>query len=226
MKSSEQLELKLVLKCDVKGSVEAVREALNKLSTNEVKVNVLHAGVGAISESDIMLASASNAIVLGFGVRPEPNARGIAEREKVEIRTYRIIYEMVDEVRKAMEGLLAPEAKEKVIGHAEVRDLFKISKVGTIAGCRVTDGKALRSARVRVLRDHVPVYEGRVGSLKHFKDDVREVESGLECGVSVDGYNDLKLKDVIEFYQVEEVARTLQTPPAGKRPPGGVEAHP
>jgi translation initiation factor IF-2 len=225
MKSGESLELKVVLKADVKGSVEAVRDALNNLSTQEVKVNVVHGGVGAISESDILLASTTGGIVVGFNVRPDGEARGIAEREGVEIRTYKIIYEMLDDVRKAQEGLLAPETKENVVGHAEVRNIFRVSKVGTIAGCRVVDGKAMRAARVRVLRDSVQVYESKVGSLKHFKNDAREVESGLECGVSVEGFNDLKEGDVLEFFQVEVVARKLAAPVPGKRP-GGAEAHP
>ncbi|MBI5510280.1 MAG: translation initiation factor IF-2 [Deltaproteobacteria bacterium] len=227
MKGGEVLELNIVLKADVKGSVEAIRDAANKLSTDEVKVNVRYGGVGAITESDIMLASASKGIVIGFNVRPDANARDIAAREGVEIRMYKIIYEVLDDVRKAMEGLLAPESKEKLVGHAEVREIFKIAKIGTIAGCRVTDGKALRSARVRILRDSVPVFEGKVASLKHFKNDAREVEAGLECGVSIEGFNDIKPADVIEFFQVEEIARTLDAPPpSGKRPGGGAEARP
>jgi translation initiation factor IF-2 len=217
MQGNEALELKLVLKGDVKGSVEAVREALIKLSTDEVKVNVIQYAVGGITESDIMLAAASDGLVVGFGVRPDTNARQVAEREGVEIRTYKIIYEMVDDVKKAMEGLLEPEINEKIVGHAEVRELFRVSKVGTIAGCRVVDGKAMRSAKVRVLRDSVQVYEGRVASLKHFKDDAREVETGLECGCGVDGFNDVKQGDVLEFFQVEEIARTLDGGASGKR---------
>jgi translation initiation factor IF-2 len=216
-----------VLKADVKGSVEAVQEALLKLSTDEVKVTVLLAGVGGITESDIVLASASEGLVFGFNVRPDANARAVAEREAVEIRTFKVIYEMVDSVKQAMEQKLKPVVSEKIVGHAEVRELFRVSKVGTIAGCRVVDGKAMRSARVRVMRDNVEVYEGRVGSLKHFKDDAREVESGLECGVSVEAFNDVKQGDVLEFFLVEEIARKLDSPAAGQRPGGGgVEAHP
>ena len=228
MKGGEALELKIVLKADVKGSVEALTQALLKLATNEVKVNVLYGGVGAITESDISLASTSKGIIIGFNVRPDNNARAIAEREGVEIRTYKIIYEVLDDVRKAMEGLLAPESKEKIVGHAEVREIFKITKVGTIAGCKVTDGKALRSARVRVVRDSVPVFEGKVASLKHFKNDAREVEAGLECGVSVEGFNDIKPEDVIEFFTLEEIARTLESAaaPGGKPPRGNAEARP
>ncbi|OGQ84173.1 MAG: translation initiation factor IF-2, partial [Deltaproteobacteria bacterium RIFOXYA12_FULL_58_15] len=225
MKGNETLELRVVLKADVKGSVEAVQEALEKLSTDEVKVNVIQGGVGAITESDIMLAAASQGYVFGFGVRPDANARLVADREGVDVRTYTIIYEMVDAVKKAMEGLLTPESKEKVVGHAEVREVFRVSKVGTIAGCRVTDGKAMRAAKVRVLRDSVQVYEGKVSSLKHFKDDAREVDSGLECGVGVEGFNDVKQGDVLQFFQVEEIARTLESTQGGKRSPGA-EAHP
>jgi translation initiation factor IF-2 len=227
MEGKESLELRVVLKADVQGSIEAVRDALVKLSTEEVKVTVLLSGVGGVKESDIVLASASEGIVLGFNVRPDPNAIRVAEREGVEIRTYKVIYEMVDDVKKAMEGLLEPERQEKVIGHAEVRDLFRVSKVGTIAGCRVIDGKAMRSARIRVVRDSVPVYEGKVGSLKRFKDDAREVESGMECGVSVEGFNDVKNGDVLEFFQVEEVRRSLAAPAAAERPDSPPpEAHP
>jgi translation initiation factor IF-2 len=229
MQGQAGLELKIVLKADVQGSVEAVRGALLKLATDEVKVNVIYGGVGAIKESDIMLAAASGGIVLGFGVRPDTNARIISEREGVEVRTYTIIYEAIDDVRRAMEGLLTPESREKVVGRAEVRDLFKVSKVGTIGGSRVLEGKAMRSARVRVLRDSVQIYEGKVSSLRHFKNDVREVDTGLECGIGVEGYNDLKAGDVIEFFTIEEVARTL-SPAAGAPSKRGAapayEAHP
>jgi len=217
MAGQSQLELKIVLKADVQGSAEAVKDALHKLSTPEVKVNVIYSGVGGISESDITLAAASNGIVMGFGVRPDGNARTVAEREGVEIRTYAIIYEMLDDVRKAMEGLLAPESREKIIGRAEVREIFRVSKIGTVAGSRVVDGKAQRSARVRVLRDNVQVFDGKVSSLRSFKDDVREVDQGAECGVSLEGYQDVKPGDVLEFYQVEEVARRLETAPTGGR---------
>jgi translation initiation factor IF-2 len=223
------LELKIVLKADVQGSVEAVRDALLALSTPEVKVNVVYAGVGGVKESDITLAAASKGIVLGFNVRPDANARDIAEREGVEIRSYNIIYEVLDEIRLALQGLLAPESREKMLGHAEVREVFRITKVGQIAGCRVTDGKAMRSARVRVVRDSVQIHDGRVSSLKHFKNDVREVDAGQECGVGIEDYNDIKVGDVLEFYQIEEIARTLPSSAVtGKRPVGGpgVSAHP
>jgi len=209
MSGEERLELKLVVKADVQGSIEAVKGALVKLATDEVGVSIIYGGVGGVTESDIMLAAASNGLVLGFNVRPDSNARRIADREGVEIRPYNIIYELVDDVKKAMEGLLSPESKENIVGHAEVRDLFRVSKVGLVAGCRVVDGKALRAAGVRVLRDSVEVYSGTVGSLFHFKDSVREVESGSECGISVDGFSDVKVQDVIEFFTTEQVNRTL-----------------
>lgn len=230
MQDGGAIELKLVLKADVQGSVEAVKGAIEKLSTAEVKVNVIYGGVGGIKESDIMLAAASKGLVLGFGVRPDSSARAIADREGVEVRTYNIIYEALDDIRKAMEGLLTPETREKVVGRAEVRELFRVSKVGTIGGSRVVEGKAQKSARVRVLRDSKHIYEGKVLSLRHFKNDVREVETGLECGIGVEGYNDLKAGDVIEFYTTEEVARTLgaATASAPKRGAGGqgADAHP
>ncbi len=228
MAGQESLELKIVLKADVQGSAEAVKDALTKLTTPEVKVNVIYSGVGGISESDITLAAASTGIVVGFGVRPDGKARTIAEREGVEIRTYAIIYEMLDDVRKAMEGLLTPESREKIVGRCEVREIFRVSKIGTIAGCRVVDGKAQRSARIRVLRDNVQVFDGKVSSLRSFKNDVREVDAGAECGVSLEGYQDVKPGDVLEFYQVEEVARRLETTPAGggRRGPAASENRP
>jgi translation initiation factor IF-2 len=174
-----------------------------------VQVEVIHRGVGAISENDVLLAAASDAIIIGFHVRPDARARAAAEREGVDIRMYRVIYEVVEDVRKAMEGLLAPEEREVVLGSAEVRDTFKISGTGTVAGCFVADGAIPRSARVRVVRDGVEVYEGAIASLKRFKDDVREVREGFECGILVDGFNDVKVGDVIEAYKIEEVQRTL-----------------
>ncbi|MCK5690766.1 translation initiation factor IF-2, partial [Myxococcota bacterium] len=222
MSGEKTLDLNIVLKGDVNGSVEAVRESVLKLSTDEVKVNVIYGGVGAIKEADIMLASASKGIVVGFAVRPDNKARQIATREGVEIRTYTIINELLDEIRLAMEGLLTPESREKVLGRADVRETFRITKAGMIAGCRVTNGKAIRSARIRLLRDSVQVFDGRVSSLKHFKDDAREVESGLECGIGLDGYNDIKVGDAIEFYEMEEVARTLDG--AAKKDAGKAKA--
>ena len=201
--------LRIIIKADQGGPAEALADALAQLSTSEVKVEVVHRGVGAITDSDVLLAKASNAIIIGFHVRPDSNARASAEREKVEIRTYRIIYEAVEEVKAAMEGLLAPEKKEVVLGEAEVRQLFKIAKVGTIAGSFVRSGVIPRTARVRVIRDGVEVYDGTLASLKRFKDDVREVREGFECGIGVENFNDLKVGDLIEAYRVEEIARSL-----------------
>jgi translation initiation factor IF-2 len=202
--------LRIIIKADQGGPAEALADALGQLSTPEVKVEIVHRGVGAITDSDVLLAKASNAIIVGFHVRPDSNARASAEREKVEIRTYRIIYEAVEEVRAAMEGLLAPEKKEVVLGEAEVRQTFKIAKVGTIAGCFVRSGVIPRTARVRVIRDGVEVYEGTIASLKRFKDDVREVREGFECGIGVENFNDVKVGDLIEAYRIEEVARSLE----------------
>jgi len=201
--------LRIIIKADQGGPAEALADALAQLSTPEVKVEVVHRGVGAITDSDVLLAKASNAIIIGFHVRPDSNARASAEREKVEIRTYRIIYEAVEEVKAAMAGLLAPEKKEVVLGEAEVRQLFKIAKVGTIGGSFVRSGVIPRTARVRVVRDGVEVYDGTLASLKRFKDDVREVREGFECGIGVENFNDLKVGDLIEAYRIEEVARSL-----------------
>jgi translation initiation factor IF-2 len=201
--------LKIIIKADQGGPAEALADALAQLSTAEVKVEVVHRGVGAITDSDVLLAKASNAIIIGFHVRPDSNARASAERERVEIRTYRIIYEAVDEVKSAMEGLLAPEKKEVVLGEAEVRQIFKIAKVGTIAGSFVRSGVIPRTAKVRVIRDGVEVYDGTLASLKRFKDDTREVREGFECGIGVENFNDVKVGDLIEAYRIDEVARTL-----------------
>jgi translation initiation factor IF-2 len=201
--------LRVIIKADQGGPAEALADALGQLSTGEVKVEVVHRGVGAISESDVLLAKASGAIIVGFHVRPDSNARASAERERVEIRTYRVIYEAVEEVRAAMEGLLAPEKKEVVLGEAEVRQLFKIAKVGTIAGSFVRSGVIPRTARVRIIREGVEVYEGAIASLKRFKEDAREVREGFECGIAIENFNDLKVGDLIEAYRIEEVARTL-----------------
>jgi len=201
--------LKIIIKADQGGPAEALADALAQLSTAEVKVEVVHRGVGAITDSDVLLAKASNAIIIGFHVRPDSNARASAERERVEIRTYRIIYEAVDEVKAAMEGLLAPEKKEVVLGEAEVRQVFKIAKVGTIAGSFVRSGVIPRTAKVRVVRNGVEVYDGTLASLKRFKDDAREVREGFECGIGVENFNDVKVGDLIEAYRIDEVARTL-----------------
>ncbi|HSU13446.1 translation initiation factor IF-2 [Longimicrobium sp.] len=201
--------LNLVIKGDVDGSVQALSDSLEQLSTNEVRVQVIHRGVGAINESDVLLASTSNAIVVGFHVRPTGEARAVAEREDVDIRLYNIIYEAVEEVKSAMEGLLAPEQREVLLGTAQVRQLFKVPRVGTVAGCMVTSGVLDRRGRIRVIRDAVQVYEGELESLKRFKDDAREVREGFECGLNIRNFNDVKVGDVLECYRVEEVARTL-----------------
>ncbi|HTH64010.1 MAG TPA: translation initiation factor IF-2 [Gemmatimonadales bacterium] len=203
--------LRIIIKADQGGPAEALADALGQLSTAEVKVEVVHRGVGAITDSDVLLAKASGAIIIGFHVRPDSNARTSAERERVEIRTYRIIYEAVDEVRAAMEGLLAPEKKEVILGEAEVRQLFKVAKVGTIAGSFVRSGIIPRTGRVRVVRSGVEVYDGTLASLKRFKDDVREVREGFECGIGIENFNDVKVGDLIEAYRIEEVARSLDT---------------
>ena len=200
-------DLNLVVKADVQGSVEALRQSLEKLSNDEVRVRVIHGGVGAISETDVLLASASNAIIIGFNVRPDANVSAAAERENVDIRTYRIIYNAIEDVEKAMKGLLAPEFKENVIGHVEVRQTFKASGVGTIAGSYVTDGKVTRNASVRLLRDGVVAFEGQLSSLKRFKDDAREVQAGYECGLTLENFNDIKEGDILEVYEVVEVER-------------------
>jgi translation initiation factor IF-2 len=201
--------LRLIIKADQGGPAEALADALAQLSTGEVRVDVVLRGVGAITESDVLLARASGAIIIGFHVRPDAGARAAAEREQVEVRTYRIIYEAVDEVKAALEGLLKPESKEVVLGEAAVLELFKISKVGTVAGCSVRSGTIQRTGRVRVLRDGVQIYEGQLASLRRFKDDVKEVREGLECGIGIENFNDLKVGDVIECYRVEEIRRTL-----------------
>jgi len=203
--------LRIIIKADQGGPAEALADALSQLSTAEVKVEVVHRGVGAINESDVLLAKASLAIIIGFHVRPDSNARAAAEREHVDIRQYRIIYEAVDDVKAALEGLLKPEQKEVVLGEAEVRQLFKISGVGTIAGCYVRSGVMQRGVKARVIRDAAVVYTGGFASLRRFKDDVKEVKDGLECGIGIENFNDLKVGDVIEAFRVESVARSLET---------------
>ena len=202
-------ELNVIVKGDVDGSVEALSDSIIKLSTEEVRVNVIHKAVGAISESDILLAAASDAIIIGFQVRPMPSARKLAEKEEIEIRLYSVIYDCINELKSGIEGMLEPEQKEVVTATAEVQETFKISKVGTIAGCIVREGKLQRSAKVRVIRDGIVVYTGELGSLKRFKDDVKEVLSGMDCGLNIQGYNDIKVGDVVEAYTIEEIKRTL-----------------
>jgi translation initiation factor IF-2 len=210
IKEGDIKELALVIKSDVQGSAEALSEAVQKLSTASVKLRVIHSGVGGITETDILLASASRAIIIGFNIRPEPKASALAEREGVDIRLYTIIYDAIADIKAAMEGLLEPTVKERVVGRAEVRKTFTIPKVGAIAGCYVIDGTIMRSGTgIRVLRDQVVVYEGKIGSLRRFKDDVREVQQGYECGIGVENFNDVKPGDVLEVYTLDKVAAKL-----------------
>ena len=202
-------ELNMILKGDVDGSVEALTDSLQKLSTEEIQVNIIHKGVGAITESDVLLASASDAIITGFNVRPMGNARMLAEKEEIDIRSYSIIYDAINDVKDAMEGMLSPEMKEEITGNAEIRETFKISKVGTIAGCMVTTGKIFRNSSIRVIREGVVQYTGTLSSLKRFKDDVKEVAKGYDCGLQVKNYNDIRIDDVIEFFQEVAVKKTL-----------------
>ena len=202
-------ELRLIIKGDVDGSVEALQDALLQIEHEEVRLSVIHRAVGAISESDILLASASDAIIIGFNVRPDANARDVAAREQVDIRLYRVIYEVVEDIHAALSGLLAPKIEESVQGEAQVRELFQVPRVGTIAGCLVSQGLILRTTSARVLRDGVVIYEGRIGSLRRFKDDVREVQNGFECGIGIENFNDVKVGDVIETYELVETSRTI-----------------
>jgi len=202
-------ELNVIVKGDVDGSIEALADSLLKLSNPEIQINIIHKSVGAITESDVLLASASNAIIIGFQVRPSVNARKLAESEEIEIRLYSIIYTAINEIKLAMEGMLAPEFQEKIVGNIEIRETFKIPKVGTIAGCMVLDGKISRNTKIRVVRDGIVVYTGELASLKRFKDDVKEVSSGYECGLSIHNFNDLQIGDVIEGYEQVAVKRTL-----------------
>ena len=202
-------ELNIIVKGDVDGSVEALSDSLIKLSTPEIQLNVIHKAVGQISESDILLAAASNAIVVGFQVRPSLNARKLAEQEEIDIRLYSIIYDAIEEIKSAMEGMLSPEEKEEIVATLEVREVFKVSKVGSVAGCYVKEGKITRNTKVRVIRDGIVVYTGDLGSLKRFKDDVKEVNTGYECGLNIHNFNDIKVGDIIEGYKVIEVKKTL-----------------
>ena len=207
MESGKQTTLNLIIKADVQGSVEAVKQAMEKLSSDEVKVHVLHSAAGAITKDDVNLASAFNAIIIGFNIRPDASAREAAEREKVDVRLYTVIYKAIEDMELAMKGLLAPEYREVLLGHAEVRNVFKITGAGVIAGCYVTDGKVQRNAQVRLLRDNVVVFEGKLSSLKHYKEDVKEMAAGFECGMSLEGHNDIKEGDVVECFIMEEIPR-------------------
>ena len=205
LQAGEMKELNLIVKADVQGSAEAVKASLEKISNDEVRVKVIHAGVGAINESDILLASTSNAIVVGFNVRPNDQAQAAAKRDKVDVRMYRVIYDAINEISDAMKGLLAPKFREAIIGHAEVRQTYKVSAIGTIAGCYVKDGKITRDASVRVLRDNIVIHEGKLGSLQRFKDSVKEVAAGYECGMSIEKYNDIKEGDIFECFVMEQI---------------------
>ena len=197
----------MIVKADVQGSVEAVKQSLLKLSNEEVVVKIIHSGVGAINESDVSLASASNAIIIGFNIRPDAMAKSVAEREKVEIRLYRVIYQAIADVEAAMKGMLDPIYEEKVIGHAQVRQIFKASGVGNIAGSYVTDGMFQRGCKIRISREGEQIYEGSLASFKRFKDDVKEVKEGYECGLVFEKFNDIQIDDIVEAYIMEEVPR-------------------
>jgi translation initiation factor IF-2 len=209
MGTTDQLEVKLIIKADVQGSVEAIANALGKLSTEKVKVSVVHAAVGAITEGDVNLALAAGAIIIGFGVRPAGKAAALAQKEKIEIRVYEIIYNLLDDVRLVMEGLLAPKLVEKALGKAEVRQVFRVSKAGTVAGCMVTEGLVKRSGIARLIRAGQQIWDGKISSLKRFKEDAREVKEGFECGIALDGFSEVMEGDVINVFEIEEVRQTL-----------------
>ena len=200
-------DLNIIIKADVDGSAQAVRASLEKLSNDEVKVRIIHTGVGGITESDVMLAAASNAIIVGFNVRPDKTAIDSAAAQKVDVRTYRIIYECIEEIEAAMKGMLAPTYREVVLGHAEVRQTIRVPGVGTIAGSYVQDGKVSRNAQIRVVREGVVIFEDKISSLKRFKDDAKEVAQGFECGIGLERFNDIKEGDILEAFIMEEVAR-------------------
>ena len=202
-------ELAIIVKADVQGSAEAVKASLEKLSNEEVKVKVIHSAVGGITESDVMLASASNAIIIGFNVRPDKNAMDSAERQEVDIRTYRVIYECIEEITAAINGMLAPEYKEVVLGHAQVRKTIHVPGIGFVAGSYVQDGKITRNSQIRVVRDGVVIFEDKISSLKRFKDDAKEVAQGYECGIALERFNDIKEEDILEAYIMEEIKREL-----------------
>ncbi|MDO9491349.1 translation initiation factor IF-2 [Acetobacterium sp.] len=200
-------DVNIIIKADVQGSIEAIKQSLEKLDNEAVRINIIHGAVGAINETDVLLASTSNAIVIGFNVRPDKNAIKLAETEEVDIRLYRVIYDAVEDIKKAMEGMLAPEFREKVMGNAEIREVFKIPSIGTIAGCYITDGKINRNDDVRIIRDGIVILEGKIASLRRFKDDVKEVNTGYECGIGIEKYNDLKVGDNIEAFTMEKIER-------------------
>ena len=212
IKLGEVKEVRIVLKADVQGSVEAISNALRNLSTPTVGVNVIAAGVGGITESDVTLAKASAAIVVGFNVRPAGKSRALADQEGVDIKLYQIIYDAIDDVKKAMLGMLSPVTREKILGRAEVRQVFHITKAGTVAGCTVVDGKVTRRSHVRLIRDSVVVHTGRLSSLRRFKEDASEVTHGYECGIGIENYGDVKEGDIIEAFEVESIAAVLDQP--------------
>ena len=205
IQAGEMKTLNIIVKADVQGSAEAVKASLEKITNEEVRVKVIHSAVGAINESDVMLAATSGAIIVGFNVRPDNAARDSAARSNVDMRMYRVIYDCINEIEAAMKGMLSPKFKEAIIGHAEVRETYKVSKVGTVMGCYVTDGKIQRGCQVRVLRDNIVIHEGDLASLRRFKDDVKEVASGYECGMQIEKFNDVKVGDVIECYVMEQI---------------------
>jgi translation initiation factor IF-2 len=207
IRANELKELNIIVKGDVQGSVGALTAQLEKLSNDDVKIRIVHRGVGAITESDVMLAATSNAVIIGFNVRPGAAVASTAEKDGVEIRTYRVIYEAIGDVEAAMKGMLDPEFREKVLGECEVRETFKVPGGNVIAGSYVTNGQIKRSAEVRIVRDGIVIHEGKISSLRRFKDDVREVATGYECGIGIDGYNDIKVGDVIEAFEMEEIER-------------------
>ncbi|MBM4041975.1 MAG: translation initiation factor IF-2 [Planctomycetes bacterium] len=209
LKDTGQKEVRVILKADVHGTLEVIRKAMADLSTSEVRINLLHSAVGGINDSDVLLADASDAVIIGFSVVPEPSARALAEKKDIEIRLYNIIYHLTDEMKAALERRLEPERRQVVLGHADVRKVFKVSKVGTVAGCYVTDGRITRSSLLRLTRNSIVVYEGKVGSLRHLKDDIREAANGQECGIKIAGYDDVKEGDVIEAYEIQEIKRKL-----------------
>ena len=203
-------DLNIIIKADVQGSVQAVKQSLEKLSNDEVGVKIIHGGVGAINESDVILAAASSAIIIGFNVRPQPSgAESLAEKENVDIRSYTIIYNAIEDIEAAMKGMLDPEYRDEDTGKAEIREVYKISGVGTVSGCYVTSGKIFRNGKVRIVRDGIIIHEGEILALKRFKDDVKEVNSGYECGMSFVNYNDIKVGDIVEAYITKEVERKL-----------------
>jgi len=203
-------ELNIILKGDVDGSVEALTDSLQKLTTPEIQINIIHKGVGAITESDVLLASASDAIIIGFNVRPSVVARQLADKEEIDIRNYSIIYDVINDIKDAMEGMLSPVMKEEITGNVEIRELFKVSKVGTIAGCMVTSGKILRTSNIRLIRDGVVVFTGELASLKRFKDDAKEVTKGYDCGLNIKNFNDIEINDIIEAYQEVAIKKKLK----------------